>query len=417
MADIAGLHDRLRRVPTDVVGAIFSASDYAPSATREVEANRTREMLLFSPEEVGLVLAERLNLHELIRMKRSHLRNQGTVWFYTQDFGAKRTAKLRDCHDLLKVNSARVDSITCNSHSSEILFARSLPDTGWAGLGGRSVVLSLRLMLRDYRDLESVLAKIDQIFGLSNQGSYSIQQTATSWFGFGAASFLRDVSAWQTRYARAMLRTTHHTEEIAYFDRFREGWVIVTARHHVRGRRDCCFLSAECTIQLSGVPVDMAPYARLCRETNNQDARFVPVVTPDFYSVRLVQEHRLTVVGEIVSRNREDEPMVTGLIVENPFFNASELPRELLDQDSGCPLRYINETAYLICDLLNWHDCGDVMDYYVLEVVDGRWAGGRIVLHPMCRWHKMLKRAVPEDQHRDRFKQLIERQIAECEDQ
>jgi hypothetical protein len=411
--DIANLHDRLRRVPTDVVGAMFSTSDYAASAVREAEANRTREILLFSPEEINQLSSEHLNLHELIQMKRGHLRTQGKVWFYKQETNARKSPKLRDCHDLLKIDSASVDSVNCDSLDSKILFARSIPDTSWAGVGGPTVALTLRLMLRDYRDLEGFLAKVDQIFGLSNEGSYSIQQTSTSWFGFGAARFIREVAGWERRYAHATLKEVHHAEGIAYFDRFREGWIIVTARHDIRGGPERRFLSGECIIQLSGIPVDMTPYARMCRETNNADARFVHVGTPDLYSVRLTTEYRLKVRGAIISNKRLDDPVVTGLVVENPFFKASELPRELLSRNIWCPLASINQAEFLICYLGNWHDYGDVVDYYFLREVEGRWAGDTIVLRPICTWHKMLKPIVTEEQRRDRFEKLIERELAE----
>jgi hypothetical protein len=411
--DIANLRDRLRRVPVDVIGAMLSTSDYTSSAIREVAADTTREILLFSREEIDQALCNRLNLHEIIRMKRNQLRIHRIVRFYKRDVNVKRSPKLKDCHDLLRMGSACVGTIRCNSRGSEILFARDIPDTKWAGVGGPTVVLTLELMLRDCGDLERLIAKIDQLFGLSNHGSYGIHQTSTSWFGFGAAKFIREVAGWEGRYAHARLKKIHHTEDIAYFDRFREGWVIVSAGHHICREPDSCFLSGECTIQLSGVPVDMTPYACLCRETNNADARFVHVVTPDFYSVRLAQEHRLKVKGEVVSNHSDDCPTVTGLIVENPFFNTSELPKELLSRDVRCPFRYMTEVQYLICYLADWHDYGDVVDYYFLRNMEACWAGGTIVLRPICTWHKILKRIVTKDQMLDRFKKVIERELAE----
>ncbi len=392
---------------------MFSASDYTSSAIRATEADRTRELLLFSLEEIDQVYCNRLNLHELIQMKRDHFRIGGTVWFYKRDDNELESVRLRDCQDKLWMDSVCVDSVSSNSQGHRTLFARDIPDVAWAGVGGPTVILTLRLMLRDYGDLERFLSKIDRIFGLSNHGSYSIQQTSTSWFGLGAATFVRDVSRWEERYAVGRLKNAHHTEDIAYFDLFQEGWVIVTARHHVRGKPDSCFSSGECTIQLSGVPVDTTAYMRLCRETNNLDARFVHARTCDFYSVRLAQEHCLKVRGEIVNRDNTDGPMVTGLIVENPFFNAAEAPMELLSRGAECPFRHVTEVEYLVCYLADWLDHGDVVDYYFLRNLEGCWAGGIIVLRPVCTWHRLLKRAVTEDQRRDRFKEFIERELAE----
>jgi hypothetical protein len=301
------------------------------------------------------------------------------------------------------------------------LFARNVSDIGWTDLGGQAITLTLRLVLRDYRDLEKFLSKIDQLFGLSNHGSYCIRQTSTSWFGFGAAKFIKEVSNWEDRYVRGMLKNVHHTEDIAYFDLLKEGWIIVTAGHNIHGRAGLLLLSAECTIQLSGIPVDMTPYTQLCQETNNGDVRFMHVVASNFYSVKLTEEHRLKVRGEIVTNDIEgtamSDPVVTGLVVDNPFFKRSRLPDELLKTGSQSPFQYINQVEYLICYVADWHDYGDVMDYYFLREVEGRWADGAVVLRPVCTWHRILKRINP--QRTDRFPQIINQVLmaeSECQE-
>lgn len=411
--DIENLRARLRRVPSDIIGAMFSKSDYTASSVREAEADRSREILLFSPEEIDQMFRGQLNLNELIHLKRDHFRVQGRVWFYKQDASYGKPPKLRDCPDLLKLGSACVESIRCESQLCKILFARSISDIGWADLGGQAINLTLRLMLRNYGDLEKFLGKIDHLFGLSNYGSYMIQQTSTSWFGFGAAKFIKEISNWEDRYARGMLKNRHHTEDIAYFDQLKEGWIGVTAGHHVHVGRGPLFSSVECTIQLSGIPVDMTPYTQLCQETNNGDARFLHVGTSNYYSVRLAKERRLKVRGEILSDATADttmvDPTVTGLIVDNPFFKTSKIPKELLEYGSQSPFHYINRVEYLICYLADWHDYGDVMDYYFLRAVEGRWAAGIIVLTPLCTWHRILKRINPG--RTDHFPQMINQEL------
>jgi hypothetical protein len=237
----------------------------------------------------------------------------------------------------------------------------------------------------------------------------------------GNGELVKEVSNWEDRYAQGMLKDVHHTEDIAYFDLLEEGWINVTAGHHIRGRTGFLFLSGECTIQLSGIPVDMTRFAQLCKETNNTGAKFLHVVRPNFYSVRLQEEHRLKVRGEIVSNDiagtAMSDPMVTGLVVDNPFFKTPRIPKELLKHDSQCPFRYINEVEYLICYLADWHDYGDVMDYYFLRAVEGRWAADTIVLKPVCTWHRILKRINPN--RTDRFLQMIDRELtpeSECEE-
>src|SRR5580693_9176590 len=47
IADVDALRSRLGRTPSDIVGCIFSLSDYSAEAIKNVEEDRTREILLF----------------------------------------------------------------------------------------------------------------------------------------------------------------------------------------------------------------------------------------------------------------------------------------------------------------------------------------------------------------------------------
>lgn len=410
--DIDSLRARLGRAPSGLIGAMFSKSHYTESAIREAEAHRAREVLLFAPEEIDEIFSGKLNLHELICRKRREFLIQGKVWFDRPDVFTGDSVALRDSHDVFKMDSESLANVRCESHDPTVLFARNIHGIGYGASGGQDVIVTLRLMLRDYEDLERFLLKIDRMFGLTDEGSYCIHQTSTSWFGFGAATFAKQVRNWEGRYAHGVEKRIHDTEDVTYFDRFREGWISIRAGHHIRGGRGHWFSSAGCSIQLPGIPVDVGVYRQLCQETNNGDACFV-CVQPHRYSVRLGTQHRLKVRAQIV---RDDNimraPLVTGLVVDNPFFRASELLKELVSQDIYCSLGNIGDVQYLICYLSDWHDYGDVVDYYFLRSVDALWADGRLAIMPSCTWHKILKRVNP-DNRQDAFLKAIEKQLEE----
>ena len=72
---------RLNRIPSDIVGCIFNMSDYSSGAIKQVESDRTREILLFNAAEINSIFADRFDVYELIRRKREILRVEGRVWF------------------------------------------------------------------------------------------------------------------------------------------------------------------------------------------------------------------------------------------------------------------------------------------------------------------------------------------------
>src|SRR5574341_583088 len=62
VSDIDDIRGRLGRVASDIVGAIFSMSDFRDTAIREVEADRRREILLFSAFEICAIVNGETNL-------------------------------------------------------------------------------------------------------------------------------------------------------------------------------------------------------------------------------------------------------------------------------------------------------------------------------------------------------------------
>lgn len=390
VSDVDDMRSRLRRMPLDIIGAIFSLSEFSREAIREIEADRTREVILFAPQEVATICKGKANLLQVIRRKRDALRIQGRVWFYQPN--PKTHSLLREGTERLLISGKSLTSIVSTTENSNLLFARRLPDTSWGGFGGQGVALTLQLDLASVENLRNFLVLIDERFGLSDVGSFSIHQTAASWFGIGAVNFIREASRWEKRYQEIGIERPHHSEDLVYFDSFKDGWLALSARQRI-GKEWTEIDTAEALIQLPGIPVDLNPFVELCRDTNNIDARFHIISNSEFYSVRLKKPIQLDVQGEIVQiedRLGFSDKVVSGLIVKNPFFKNPKLLQELI-KDAYSPFLTLNSSEFMICTLRDWYDFGSVIDKVDLLLLEGCWAGQDAIIRPTCTWRNILK--------------------------
>jgi Holliday junction resolvase len=72
--DIDSLRARLARVSVDVVGVIVTKSTLTDSAIAEIEADRSREILIFINDEIENILSHQQNVRALIERKRTAIR-------------------------------------------------------------------------------------------------------------------------------------------------------------------------------------------------------------------------------------------------------------------------------------------------------------------------------------------------------
>src|SRR5574341_622812 len=177
VGDIDSLRSRLERSSIDIIGAIFSMSGFSKTAILEVERYRTREIMLFTPFEMAALFNREIDIHKLIEMKRDLLRADGIAWFYEGQKRIKTSHKLeKDSKSFFKQGEFFISSSSESSDMIDSLFARTIPDTNWGNYSDYSALLQLDLDINNIEDLEEVLCLIDELFGLSNEGSYSIKQ-------------------------------------------------------------------------------------------------------------------------------------------------------------------------------------------------------------------------------------------------
>ncbi len=396
ISDVDDLRNRLRRTPPDIIGALFSMSGFTRDAINSVENDITREVLLFSPNEVMSLKNYEIAIDKLIERKRDYLRANRTVWFYADNEKIKTSHKLESSRLAFfqKGNSSR----SVASESSDMidcLFAQDIPDTTWGSYSQQSALLALDLRDNNFRYIEQILSLIDEQFGLSDNGSYSIRQWNVSWFGFGALNFLQDAKDWRNRYERNPPEHVHHSESLAYFDSFESGWMCLSFQQTIdpNEKINSIIHHGELLIQLPGIPLDFSMLKKFCREIDNQEAQFEFTLYHKIFSRRLRKPRKLEVVAEIVQKDdyEEDSRYVAGLVVKNPFFKKKGFPKELMT-DNDLYLDNLTKLEFLVCDLRDWYELGDRIDAFDLFKLEAMQVGETLIMHPVCTWRNIVKR-------------------------
>jgi Holliday junction resolvase len=396
--DIDSLRSRLARVSHDVVGIIVTKSTLTDSAVAVIEADRSREILVFINDEVENICSRWQNVRALIERKRTAFRIQGKVWFSTKRDLEFSKIRLPSGNLEFRINEATIPYFEMRSGFAGAIYALEIPDTGWGSFAGEGARLSIQLALSSIPELRNVLGYLHKKFGLSRNGVFSIQQTECCWQGSGAEEFASAVHNWKDRYKKSSSKRLHHSEEVRYFDQIRNGWVELSAQQRVwvEQSREAMLHQSELVIQMPGIPVDASPFVKLCQYVGNEWAEF------QYFSHRMTVRKRLKrtlpikMVGRITRKADNDEglplkcPVVVGVIGRNPFYKRKSLPDEL--EASEIPLAELAETELLICSLRDWHDDGDLVDRYDLQGIEATVGGCGAILRPFGTWNKMLKK-------------------------
>jgi hypothetical protein len=409
IGDIDSLRSRLARVSPDIIGIIVSKSSLTGSAIAEIEADRSREILVFINDEIKNVLSHRQNVKALIERKRTALRIQGRVWFSAKRDLEFSKIQLPSGNLEFRIDEAVTPFFEVRSSFTGALYALDIPDTGWGSFAGEGARLSIQLALSSILELRDVLGFLHKKFGLSRDGVFSIQQSECCWQGSGAEEFVAAVQNWKNRYEKSRSKRLHHSEEFRYFDKIRNGWVELSARQRVWMElpKEAMLHQSELVIQMPGIPVDLSPFMKLCQYVGNEWAEFQYFTHRMTFTKRLKKSLPIKVVGRVTRKSDDGEglrsmcPTVVGVIGKNPFYNQKSLPDEL--ETSEIPMSELTETELLICSLRDLHDDGDLVDRYDLEGIEVTVGGGGGILRPFGTWNKMLKGIPRASRERSRF--------------
>jgi hypothetical protein len=392
--DIDSLRSRLNRTAPDVIGVFFTTSAISRSAIKEIESNRASQILVFDGFELELLRAGNARVLNLIAKKRSELLVNGRAWFRTGEGGEYLNVPLPKSTMEFVVDqesSSFFGSKTGFAHST---FSTEMPDTSGRNPGGDGVRLCLSMSLSTLDQLKDLFGYLHDTSGLSSNGAFSIHQDGACWHGVGVENLLKALRDPGTRYRTASMERVHHSEDITYFDQFRNGWLLLYTRQRVpEGPESPAYLhETDICIQLPGVPVDAAPYLDLCRYTGNEWESFGTILE-DRRQMKLLQKPiKLDVVGTLVrtDEDREADRWIVGLVARNPFYRKKKLPREF--ELDGSPPHDLLQMELLLLDLRDHHQEGDQVDHYVFQGVETTDAQYAQIIRPFGTWNKIVKR-------------------------
>jgi len=413
VSDKDSLKIRLDRVPSHLSGILFSMSGFTESAILDVENRREREIFLIDDYETYFLFSGKLGLAELLKRKRDFLRAQGKILFYKEEETEREawgdSLELPVTEESIEINGKTSRSFAAHTCLGEFVFSSSIPDASWNQVGGPVVDFLIRVPGGTPESLRKMFGWLHQQFRLSGLGTFSIQQTNVSWFGIGVTEFIEELARQESRYRESGLKEIHHSEEVSYFDRFKEGFLAL----HGRSRSDSGgeVYSAELLIRLPGVPVDSRPYIELAEAAGEEQPYFIQPSYGNVYTKRLEKRIPVKPLARIVNRSDDREPLVRGLVVENPFFNKPEDAKKLL-RDEYSPLDQLSRISVLFCTLSQWHGVEDVVDEYYLRSIDASWGpGGLIIVQPSCLWDEYInKRGRDPVKRAEWLEQLVKEQ-------
>jgi Holliday junction resolvase len=418
VGDLDSLRARLQRTTADVVGVIFTTSPITRSALKEIESDRTREIIVFINSEIEQLRTGRARLSNLIERKRQELRVQGRAWFRTNVAGEYLDVQLPAPTIQYVLEGKTQAYFLSKTDFAHAAFSMSLPDSGWGNPGGEGMRLSLRLTISTLEDFRDLFGYLHDKFGLSANGAFSIHQSGACWHGNGVKNFISAASDCWRRYREASMRRVHNSEDLVYFDAFRDGWLSLYARQRVPDAVDAGasphFFSSDLCIQLPGVPIDVMPFLDLCRYTGNEWADFKYVQERRTHTRRLKKPLRLQVVGAAVQayEGTESDRWTVGLIARNPFYKKRKLPSEL--EVDGVPPHDLREFELLLCDLQDHLQYGDKVDAYFLRGVEISDADHVEIFRPFGTWNKIIRRAKSRAEHEEDVRHDLEAILLEA---
>ncbi|NNC03318.1 restriction endonuclease [Corallococcus exiguus] len=400
--EIDALRSRLDRVPSDIIGCFVSMSDYSDAALREVERNRTREILLINRVELEAIQHGRLDLRDLINTKRDKLRDEGKVWLREQDRKRSRAKSSFPLSDELLDDGVRRRSTFAFQSDSTTLFTREILQFDPSGTPGQTgVELQLTPEFEGLGELSDFFSQLVKTLELEGGGAFSIHNPGKpnfGWHGVGLTTFLDEVENAKQRYALVHQDYSHRRESLTYLAPCKGGFL------HFEGQQDLelnTFWQSEFTIYLPGIPVNLEPFIRLCERSGSPFATFNPVNHDD----RLGEIHRrvylktpipLDVIGRVLSqrfrdlRNEDERFSVSGIVARNPFYEKKGDVERLLGKSRLFRDFALSET--LIFSLKDWLGVDDKVDRFEMTRVDSNWMGGNHMLRPVCTWGEILHR-------------------------
>jgi hypothetical protein len=396
---LRSFRDRLWSVPPRVGGVFFSMSGFGRTALRDVADVRQRDLLLFDGDEIDSLFGGELSLNDALRAKRRAYARDGRVLFMRgerrwmdqpkPDSGALPIAGTA----LWFRSQGQMPWFAGCGNFGPLVFTPELPDVDWTVAQGYGAGFDLHIHIETLTDLAHTMDLLRRTVGVSSSGTFMIQQAESAWFGFGSKGFLDAVHAQEERYSATPKGTRlHHTEQATYFDVCHDGLLTLTC--DIRARRDRID-HCELSLQLHGIPLDLDPYHDLAEGLGATSlAYFRPLGTGSVSHIWPDPRERIQLVPLAYLRTIDDDDVISGIVVRNPFYNDSNRIIELGsgNEDVGDFANHLQLLDFLVCDLANYHEANASVDSYFLRHAEGVITSSAVVAHVVADWDKNVVR-------------------------
>jgi hypothetical protein len=383
IADLDSLRSRLRRTTGDVSGLLISMSGFSAPAQADVLSHRDQPVLLLSGEELlGAVGWDDQLLHLLWR-KREALLHDGRLLL---DGGRhSRRRRVEVAHPEPEQKFALPSGTMSQVIRGDGGFGPLVYSPAPAHVDALSVILDIAPPVRSEAGLRQLVDTLTELGWTSGRARWRINQAHASWHGAGAAAFGAELPQWRVR---ADSRDAHESEEVFYVDVCDGGGYTLSASLLADQRRIA--REVRLSFRLAGVPLDAAPLLQLCRSLGVHNALYFRPRETDDAQRRTRLQLALGSSDDVVARVVSDvehggaEPMVSGVVVANPFWADVEDAEACPSAPAG--LELLARSQYLICDLRQWHGLARRPRKYQLDWFDSAWTSDVFMCSPVADW-------------------------------
>ena len=395
------LRARLSQAPRGAIGCVFSRSGFQRGFLDAVQRCDEHHILLFEGRELLHVLGSPTNLNDALQDKlqdsRRRAARSGFVPTITpvagaKAFGPSRLIRLR----VGEVDVRRLHIRAKNGFSvAPALFAREWGDPLW------ETSCEMRASAFDLDSLAEVFRLMRRTHQAGLDGAFAIYGPESTWTGFGVGNLLVALKEGDRRYEADGVPWKHHSEEFTYLATANCGAVSVVGRRRLRGQETID--SVRVRFELPGVPADTGKFEELRRRLKSADCYFTRRDRSPSVHVNVPRKLKLEVIGDVIDKSLGVGCDVGGIVVKKRFFSGARLPKFRSEVDNSAP-KLLRTAEALICDLRDWHDDGDVADYYYLTDIHFEWVAGVLAVRPRATWNTLTKRVTPSRRRRDSSK-------------
>lgn len=396
---LSSLKERLRSIPSGIVGVLCSVSGFARQVQEAALQDRSFEILLIDGYEVFKMLDSGFPVEELLERKREAFRRHAKHWFLEansiQVFEAPQYPLPEENISLASLD-AKPYVESAIGENSDIVFSQQSLMFSEYGAAIPELELDLRI-IQSVDDLRCLLGLLHRELGFMQTPDFSIRQTATMWMGVGVEAFLRcalDIGARN----ETLNHHIHHSEELSLFGECGWGNLGISIRQSTR--RDHRLHSGFLTIRFRTLPLSMAPFEAIRKALYVQQPSLQLAAPTDASVFRLSRDKKIEVVRPIVKTD-EYGPTVVGWLIRNPFYRKISALRKTkwangAKMDSDLLLQHLAAVEFIPCNVKDWYSVGDVIDGTKLLRIEAAQFGDLYLLHFVCTWDRVQEHHVSQ---------------------